>query len=82
MELNEYIEQAERDYPNGYADYIAKYPEDTPEAWELNLELHDNREMVVNDFWIIKTFADMAEWDNNKMWTFLGWLEYNHNKTK
>ena len=82
MELYEYMKKAELDYPNGYADYIAKNPDDTPEAWELNLEMCNNREMVVNKFWIIKTFADMAEWDNNKLWTFLGWIDYEFNNIK
>ena len=76
------MKQAEREFPNGYADYIAKFPEDTPESWELNLDLYENQEMHITDFWTIKTFADMADWDNNRLWAFLGWLEFKHNKGK
>ena len=80
MTLNEYIAQAEQEYPNGYSDYIAKYPEDTPEAWELNLDMRENREIKVNDVLTIKSFKDMPNWDKNILWTFLGWVEYNFNK--
>lgn len=80
MTLDEYIAQAKRDYPNGYSDYIAAEPEDTPEAWDETLEMCKNKQMIINDSWVISSFADMPDWENEKLWTFLGWNEYNFSK--
>ena len=82
MNLNDYIAQAKKDYPNGYSDYIAKNPEDTPEVWELNLDMRENREIRVNDVITIRSFKDMPNWDNNILWALIGSVEYQFNKLK
>jgi hypothetical protein len=71
----DYIEAAERDYPNGYSDYITKYPEDTVEVWEDVLQNIYGGVIKVNDNFIIKSFMDMPEWDKNKLWVFLAHVE-------
>ena len=82
MELKDYITQAEQEYPNGYADYIKKYPNDTPEIWQAILEATPEKVIKYNDNLNINSFLDMAEWDNNKLWTVLGTVEYNYKTNK
>jgi hypothetical protein len=80
MTMAECLEQAERDYPNGYSDYITKYPTDTVAQWEDVLQNIYGGEIKVNDMFIIKSFIDMPNWDKNKLWVFLAHVEYNSNK--
>lgn len=80
MEITSYIEQAKVTYPNGYADYITKYPQDTPISWNDIFDIGYSKEVKVGEFFTITDFSDMDTWSNEKLWTFLGWIEYNSNK--
>jgi hypothetical protein len=80
MTMADYIAQAEREFPNGYSDYITKCPSDTLEIWEDVLQNIYGGEIKVNDNFIVKSFSDMASWDNNKLWVFLAHIDYNANK--
>jgi hypothetical protein len=74
MELNDYIQQAREQYPNGYSDYINKYPTDTIDLW---LSIYKDTEREVNGFLYNKSeLSIMDMWDKDKLWTFLGEIEY------
>lgn len=78
MGINEYIQQAREDYPNGYSDYINKYPTDTVDVW---VRIYKDREIEVNGFlYNASELSIMDMWENDKLWTFLGNVEYVSNQ--
>ena len=78
MTLQEEIQKARQDYPNGYSDYITKYPTDTIELWITNYS--DGRVEEANGSRFDKSeMSIMDMWEAEKFYTFMGLTEYNIN---
>lgn len=81
MNLEEHINKARLDYPNGYSDYIAKYPTDTIELWKGIYE--DGKVDEVNGYkFDFKEMSYMRRWNKEKFWAFMGSVEFNIERNK
>ena len=76
MTLEEHINKAREDYPNGYSDYIAKYPTDTIDLWISNYPVGDVD--TVNGYTFDRAeMSIMDMWEKEKFYSFIGLTEYN-----
>lgn len=81
MRIEAYITQAKEDYPSGYSDYISKYPNETPDRWAMSYE--DGRVETVKGYsFEVKDILEMDKWDNDRFWTFMGFVDYNYYNNK
>jgi hypothetical protein len=81
MTLEEYIQKAREEYPNGYSDYLINDPEGTPDAWVsiwypesvkvYNGYRYDRSEMSIIDLWELEKFH-----------TFIGGSDYEFEQHK
>jgi flavorubredoxin len=79
MELNDYINQAQQRYPNGYADYYKENGDET-DYW-FNEYKENNRSYEANGYLFnYEEMAMMDTWSNEKFWTFVANIDYNFNK--
>ena len=79
MEIN--IDKAKADYPNGFSDYLTKYPQDTKKTWSIVMK--DSEPRIHNGFnFEPKEYQDMDTWPNEKFWTFITLVEENIENNK
>lgn len=80
MEMNEYIEQAKVEYPNGYSDYIKAHPSDGVDMWKIIYKSMNVSRQVGEYLFDYNSISDMENWESDKFWTFIG--EIRHSVTK
>lgn len=77
MKIEAYITQAKEDYPNGYSDYISKYPNETPDRWAMNFD--EGRVEKAGDYtFALKDILEMNNWEPDRFWTFMALVDYNY----